>query len=50
MERYKDFTVDKERFPDLKKLVDDMSEKYLGESIKKLGFGFMRWYLANPRL
>lgn len=26
MERYKDFTVDEERFPDLKKLSDDMKE------------------------
>ncbi|MBP0956289.1 MAG: alpha-glucosidase [Oscillospiraceae bacterium] len=27
MERYKDFTVDKERFPDLEKLVSDMKER-----------------------
>ena len=27
MERYKDFTVDKERFPDLKKLSDDMKSQ-----------------------
>lgn len=27
MERYKDFTVDKERFPDLEKLVQDMKEQ-----------------------
>ena len=27
MERYKDFTVDKERFPDLEKLVTDMKEQ-----------------------
>lgn len=27
MERYKDFTVDKERFPDLKKLADDMKAR-----------------------
>lgn len=27
MERYKDFTVDQERFPDLKKLVDDMKSQ-----------------------